>query len=516
MTNYVATPASPANSLTLSAGDTLTVTAGATGTADTVFAGGLETVSGTATGELVTGLVASLGVAAGGMLLGAHVVSGASLFVLGSASGTVLSAGSTSAVIGFGGTASATTVDSRADLAVDGTAHGIAVQSLGTVEVFGAADGIVVQSGGAVTVALGTITGTILSGGTETVLGTEANSGFLASGTQVFAGGTVRLGNGGTDTGTVLGAGGQEIVGAGSLADAPIISGGSLELATSSGAADGSFSTASFAGTGGRLQIDGTGAQTGAITGFARGDRIIFAGLPASLGASLAVSGDRVTVTQSGVADTLDVVGASSLPLQLVMDAATGGEAIGVACYCAGTAILTENGERPVEEIGPGDRVITADGRAERVVWTGRRSYAGRFLAAQLQLLPIRISAGALGGGLPRRDLLVSPCHAMLLDGMLVQAGSLTNGCTIVQERTADRVDYVHVELARHDVILAEGAASETYLDGGNRMMFANAESYRGSGNGGDYCAPRAADGYRVEAIRRHLAALAGTLSQAA
>ena len=64
------------------------------------------------------------------------------------------------------------------------------------------------------------------------------------------------------------------------------------------------------------------------------------------------------------------------------------------------------------------------------------------------------------------------------------------------------------------DVILAEGAWSETYLDDTNRAMFANAASHPGGGAGrGRYCAPRLTGGFAVERIRR---SLAGPLAEAA
>jgi hypothetical protein len=76
--------------------------------------------------------------------------------------------------------------------------------------------------------------------------------------------------------------------------------------------------------------------------------------------------------------------------------------------------------------------------------------------------------------GAPRRDLFLSPDHAVFVDGALIPVRYLANGATIVQERR-DQVSYWHVELDRHAVILAEGLACESYLDTGNRASFTGA-----------------------------------------
>ena len=189
-------------------------------------------------------------------------------------------------------------------------------------------------------------------------------------------------------------------------------------------------------------------------------------------------------------------------------------------CYCPGTLILTNRGEMPVDTLVIGDTVVTASGQHRSIKWVGSRSYAGRFLAANPNVQPIRFRAGSLGEDLPRRDLLVSPEHAMFLDGLLIPARCLMNGTTIVQERGLARVDYFHVELDSHDVLLAEGAASESYLDDDSRGMFHNAseyaELYPGAPAPGGFCAPKVDEGYQLQAIRQRLAALAGEIAAAA
>jgi hypothetical protein len=93
---------------------------------------------------------------------------------------------------------------------------------------------------------------------------------------------------------------------------------------------------------------------------------------------------------------------------------------------------------------------------------------------------PVRVRAGAFGARRPHRDLVLSPDHAVFVDKVLIPVRYLLNGATIVQE-PVDVITYWHVELARHDVLFAEGLPCESYLDTGNRALFGDAASVQQS-----------------------------------
>jgi hypothetical protein len=139
------------------------------------------------------------------------------------------------------------------------------------------------------------------------------------------------------------------------------------------------------------------------------------------------------------------------------------------------TRLLGMQGEIAVEHVQVGDRLVTvrAGGPAQRrVIWTGRRHIVVARHADPHSVRPIRICAGALGAGVPERDLLLSPHHALYLDGLLFEAASLVNGRTIFADVSIREITYHHVELDEHDILLAEGCAAESYLDTGTKQDF--------------------------------------------
>lgn len=143
-------------------------------------------------------------------------------------------------------------------------------------------------------------------------------------------------------------------------------------------------------------------------------------------------------------------------------------------CFAGGTRIATARGEIPVEALRIGDRVLAVrTGRFAPVTWLGRRRVACRDHARGRDLWPVRIAAGAFAPDMPHRDLRLSPDHSVYVEGGLIPVRYLVNGATIVQAPVAS-VTYWHVELAAHDVLLAEGLPTESYLDTGNRGAFDN------------------------------------------
>jgi hypothetical protein len=153
---------------------------------------------------------------------------------------------------------------------------------------------------------------------------------------------------------------------------------------------------------------------------------------------------------------------------------ATAKVSVSPVCFMAGTRVLTPDGESPVESLKRGDLVLTADGVARPIGWLGRQTVSTVF-GDPVRVLPIRIMAGALADNVPCRDLLVSPDHALLVDGVLIQAGALVNGTSIVRETNAPRVFvYYHVELDDHSLILAENTPAETFVDNVDRLGFDN------------------------------------------
>jgi collagen type I/II/III/V/XI/XXIV/XXVII alpha len=201
-----------------------------------------------------------------------------------------------------------------------------------------------------------------------------------------------------------------------------------------------------------------------------------------------------------------------------------------MTCYAAGTRILTAIGERTVESLMQGDIVLTLAGEelsAQPVKWVGQRRIDRTAHPHAETAAPIRIRRGAFADNMPHRDLLVSPDHAIFVDGKLICARQLINGTTIRPEKGWTSVEYFHVELGAHAILLAEGLPAESYLNTGNRGFFANSGEplvlhpdltdetdypTRAAGS----CAPFVSDEAGVRPVWQRLAERAAALGQPA
>ena len=258
-----------------------------------------------------------------------------------------------------------------------------------------------------------------------------------------------------------------------SIGPGPVISGtlsGTGSVLVGSGYTIEAANAAGFSGSvtidpNATLRLDAGAAPTGAIS--MAGGTLDLRGLTFGTGQALAYSGNTLTVG----ADTLNVgAGLSLARFSAAGDASTGTMIVETPCYAAGTRIAGADGEVAVETLRPGDQVRTASGRLAPVRWVGQTTLD---VGAQPHAAPVRIAASAFAPGLPRRPLLVSGDHAIAVGGALIPARHLVNGATIRQEPMAGAITYVHVELDRHDLLLAEGLAAESFLDTGNRGQFA-------------------------------------------
>lgn len=146
------------------------------------------------------------------------------------------------------------------------------------------------------------------------------------------------------------------------------------------------------------------------------------------------------------------------------------------ACFATGTHIRTPRGDVRIEELAVGDLVVTATGEERPVRWIGRRRTDCASHHNPLEVMPVRIRAGAFGTNLPQADLLLSPGHRLYVNDALVHVDHLVNGWSIARE-FVDEITYWHVELDSHDALLAEGLPAETFIDMGNRSAFDNGGS---------------------------------------
>lgn len=321
--------------------------------------------------------------------------------------------------------------------------------------------------------------GLFLQGNSTITLGTAAGATLDVAGTiadQTGSGGTG--GNAGSGGLIINGAGTVRLAAANTFSGGITIASGTLELAHTHAAGSGGIRFDP-----GVLAFTAAAAPTATLTDFAVGDGILVEGFTAT---GHSYNGSVLTLTGASSTIMLDLPGVTPSALTFT-NTDNGDLAIGTVappCFVAGTRIATARGPVAVEDLHVGDRVRTRGGGTAPVVWLGHRRVACARHPRPADVRPVRIAPHAFGRARPARPLLLSPDHAVFVQGALIPVRYLLNGASVAQI-DADRVEYRHVEyrhveywhveLPRHAVLFAEGLACESYLDTGNRAAFAEA-----------------------------------------
>ena len=147
-----------------------------------------------------------------------------------------------------------------------------------------------------------------------------------------------------------------------------------------------------------------------------------------------------------------------------------------IPCFTPGTTIATPKGERLVEELKVGDRIITRDNGIQEIAWMGHKQMSGKTLQSSPHLQPVLIKAGALGHGLPERDMLVSPNHRVLVasektqlyfeESEVLAAAKHMAGADGIHQVEVLQTTYIHFMFERHEVVLSNGAWTESFQPG--------------------------------------------------
>ena len=232
----------------------------------------------------------------------------------------------------------------------------------------------------------------------------------------------------------------------------------------------------------GGATLEVTNLFTGEISGASSNDKVNVTNLTGGTITGQLVDGAFTVVTVDGMVNgssfeqQLKFAGTTFGTFTAAPDAVSGTD-IEVPCFARGTRIKTLRGEIAVEHLQVGDRVATASGGSRPIVWLGHRDIDCRRHADPKAVQPIRVAANAFASNAPHRDLWLSPGHSVAIDDVLIPIGFLLNGHSI-ERVAADAIEYWHVELDAHDILLAEGLAAELYLDCGNRGDFANGGAF--------------------------------------
>jgi fibronectin-binding autotransporter adhesin len=416
-----------------------------------------DTVDGSGAGMGGGGTVVNDGLIAGG---GPH--GGGGLGLSDGASLTNLVEGSISGLFGVGAGANVT------------------ITNFGVIG--GGGEGINIDSGGGVQIGNGGLVdnraGATIEGPTAVGLsmgGTVVNAGTIVGGGRIIVALDIA---GGADARVVMAPGavfegkvdGGNTIGATAVSTFEMAAGTAPGTVTAFGSQFVNFGSIQFdTGTDWLLSGNTAGVAAGeTISGFTVGDRIEITGVTEQF--------------QSFSDGTLSLTGSQNLQLLLtgtydpsdflVLNTGPNTE-ITVTCFAQGTRIATPNGAMTVEALAVGDLVLTHTGAAKPIIWRGHRHIDCTQHPKPALVWPVRVRADAFGPRQPSADLYLSPEHCIYVNNVLIPVKHLIDGLTVEQVQCAE-VTYYHLELPRHDVVLAEGLPVESYLDTDGRTNFAN------------------------------------------
>lgn len=402
------------------------------------------------------------------------------------------------------------------------------VRNIGLLELGGTA--VLDVAGLAMDAAAGSVSiggGAVLEAATFTGLGGLDDAGLLTAGVSIAVGATML--DGGTlaapllrvtgmlsgqgvlaaasviNSGTIEAAGGRLLI-AGNMADAGLVEIGTGAILEAGGTIG--VRPVVFEGADGELVLDdAAAAQSFSVSGMVAGDAVDLVGIRTSQ-VSIGASGAGVILNNQGSVArqfTLQQSGTLQPGITVVSDG-SGGALLTVGgvlpCFARGTGILSPHGYRPVESLRPNDPVITANGERRPVRWIGWRTL-DLGPAAQRAARPVLVKPNAFGPGRPAKLLRLSPSHCVYVRGVLVPVAQLVNGATILHDTAAQAATYFHIELDRHDIVLADGLECESYFDDGNRAAMYQELGRRSPAR--RLCATLVTSGARLAAIRRAL-----------
>jgi preprotein translocase subunit YajC len=249
--------------------------------------------------------------------------------------------------------------------------------------------------------------------------------------------------------------------------DAAIDSGGTLDVTGSVASGE----TIVFSGANDLLGANPT-AFAGQIDGFIAGDTVVLAGVTDGTSAGI-VNGNTLQIERSGHSPVDLTLDPSVNYADYEFSISDTGAVSDIPCFLRDTRIRTERGETMVQDLVVGDRVVTLSGRSRPITWIG----TGQVLVSpgkRSAATPIIVRRNALADGVPYYDLRLTKGHSLFVDGVLVPAEFLVNHRSVLWDDHKRQVEFYHIELDAHDVLVANGTPAESYRDDGNRWLFKN------------------------------------------